>query len=137
MSKADGGCLCGAVRYTVDTDIDSSIICHCRSCRVASGSPSVGWITLPKSRFEVTKGQPSVYQSSEDVERGFCRRCGTPLTFWLKTDPESIDVTTATLDDPEPFPPTREVWISHKVSWESVDADRAMFDEGSGDVKKT
>jgi len=31
--------------------------------------------------------------------------------------PDAIELTTATLDDPERFPPTREIWHLQKVSW--------------------
>jgi hypothetical protein len=33
---------------------------------------------------------------------------------------DTIDVTTATLDHPEQFPPTREIWIEHKVPWATL-----------------
>jgi hypothetical protein len=33
-----GGCLCGAVRYTAETDPTSATVCHCRDCQKFTGS---------------------------------------------------------------------------------------------------
>jgi len=54
------------------------------------------------------------------VVRTFCGRCGTPLTYQDAARPDTIDVTTVTLDSPDDFPPTKEIWIEHKVAWESL-----------------
>ncbi|MBT5434558.1 MAG: hypothetical protein HOI34_13175 [Rhodospirillaceae bacterium] len=39
--QANGGCMCGAVRYAVDGAPMSSIFCHCMSCRRHTGAPVV------------------------------------------------------------------------------------------------
>lgn len=46
----EGGCLCGAVRYRVGGAPISSGICHCRSCRRTSGSPTLPYVTFPIAR---------------------------------------------------------------------------------------
>jgi hypothetical protein len=51
--------------------------------------------------------------------RTHCATCGTSLTY--QADPESIDVTIASLDHPERVPPTREVWVEHRLAWEPLD----------------
>ena len=45
MSKhvAEGGCLCGAIRYRVRGAPLSTTLCHCRSCRLACGGPTLAW----------------------------------------------------------------------------------------------
>jgi hypothetical protein len=37
----EGGCLCGAVRHRVIGPAHATSICHCESCRRATGEPSV------------------------------------------------------------------------------------------------
>jgi hypothetical protein len=54
------------------------------------------------------------------VFRGFCGRCGTSLTWRTVAKPETIDITTATLDEPASFAPTKEIWIEHKLAWETT-----------------
>ena len=50
------------------------------------------------------------------AERGFCRDCGTPLTYAF-AGTGNISVTINSLDDPEASPPTRQYGIEGKVSW--------------------
>ena len=46
---------------------------------------------------------------------------------------DTIDVTTATLDRPEQFPPTREIWIEHKVPWATLNPDLRHYPRTSGE----
>lgn len=131
--RIEGGCLCKAIRYRVTGVPVSSIICHCNSCRKASSAPSVAWLTFASANFELLAGAPREFQSSPGVARTFCGRCGSPLTYKSVREPDTIDVTTASLDRPEQFPPVREVWLEHKLGWEAVNGSLAKFRTGSGD----
>lgn len=118
---ADGGCLCGAVRYRVTGAPESSNVCHCRSCRLATGAPAVAWVTFARDRVQWLQGEPATTHTSPGVVRGFCARCGTPLTYRNDEDAGTIDLTTATLDHPEVFPPTHHVWVEHRIRWQPMD----------------
>lgn len=120
MGLFEGGCLCGTIRYHVGGMPLVASICHCTSCRRASGAPSVAWVVLRTVDFAIVTGRPAVFRSSPPVTRTFCGRCGTPLTYQHDESPSTIDVTTATFDFPERFAPTREIWLEHKIAWESV-----------------
>jgi hypothetical protein len=117
----EGGCLCNAVRYRITGRSLAQLICHCQTCRRASGAPSVAWVTFRASDFAFVTAQPTSFHSSPPVTRTFCGKCGTPLTYQHESSLETVDVTTATLDSPGEFAPTREVWIEHKLVWESLD----------------
>ena len=116
-----GGCLCGAVRYEAAGPFRSVSVCHCRSCRLASGAPSVAWFVLPHSRFRWSQGAPRLFASSPPVRRGFCERCGTQLSYQHSDPPDVIEMTTLSLDEPGDVRPTREIWLSERVAWVSVD----------------
>ena len=133
MNGTEGGCLCGAVRFRVTDTPLSSIICHCRTCRRASGAPSVAWLTVARSDFTVLSGVPTEFTSSAGVTRSFCSICGTPLTYKSDQNPDIIDVTTVSLDDPSLVPPTREVWLEHKLSWEATNRALDQYPGGSSD----
>ena len=117
MAVAEGGCICGAIRYSVGGNPTNSMVCHCRSCRRVAGAPVVAWVTFPSERFEFLRGRASEFRSSEPVRRTFCSACGTPLTYEHRDARGTIDVTTCSLDDPNLFPPTHHSWLSHDLAW--------------------
>jgi len=121
-SSVEGGCLCKAIRYRVAGAPISSLICHCNTCRRAGSAPSVAWLTFASANFALLSGHLQTFQSSPGVTRTFCSSCGSPLTYKSDREPGTIDVTTASLDDPGRFPPTREVWLEHKLGWEETNA---------------
>lgn len=127
MRHAEGGCLCGAIRYRVTGPPSWSTICHCRTCRKAAGAPSVAWLTFDQGNFTLVQGVPGRFLSSSGVARTFCTACGTPLTYITADRPGDIDVTTMSLDEETKFPPTCEVWTTHRVSWASIDPTRDQY----------
>ena len=116
-----GGCLCGAVRYRATSEPLARTLCHCRTCRLASGAPSVAWVVFRSTDFAFSAGQPASFNSSPGVTRTFCPTCGTPLTYQRTAKPGTIDVTTVTLDAANDFAPTKEIWIEDKLVWERLD----------------
>jgi hypothetical protein len=127
----EGGCLCRAVRYRVVGAPRLSIVCHCVTCRRATATPTVAWLTFARAHFSYTAGVAASYVSSPGVVRRFCATCGSALTYENQKDPETIDVTTVSLDDPQLYPPTREVWLEAKVNWQAVDERLALYPQGS------
>ena len=113
----EGGCICGATRYVVDGEPTNTMICHCQSCRRVAAAPVVAWVTFPKTHFAWQRGAATAFHSSEPVRRTFCPSCGTPLTYEHRDSPDTIDVTTCSLDDPNRFPPTHHSWLSHDLAW--------------------
>ena len=112
-----GGCSCGAIRYEVEGRPTNTMVCHCRTCRRVAGAPVVAWVTFPVTRFRFTQGEPAHFNSTPPVTRTFCHDCGTPLTYTHADSPETVDVTTCTLDDPDAFPPTHHSWLAHDIGW--------------------
>jgi catechol 2,3-dioxygenase-like lactoylglutathione lyase family enzyme len=66
--------------------------------------------------FAFTQGEPQRFRSSARVERSFCGRCGTPLTYVRDERPE-VDVTTASLDAPERAAPMDHTWVADRLPW--------------------
>jgi len=116
----EGGCLCRAVRYRIAGAPRAAAACHCRSCRLASGATPVAWTVFNRADVSFAVGEPLRFASSPGVTRSFCGRCGTPLAYQTCDSPDTIDITTATLDRPDAFPPAKEIWLEHKVSWVPV-----------------
>ena len=133
MANIEGGCLCGAIRYRFAGEPRARSLCHCNTCRRATGGPTVAWVVLPSTSFAFTAGTPTAFSSSPGIVRTFCGRCGTSLTYQRVAEGETIDVTTASLDSPDEFPPTREIWLSHKLVWESTNEAMAQYAHSSRD----
>ena len=136
--EASGGCLCGAVRYRVTGAPQSTSLCHCFSCRRSTGAPSLAWAVFAEDDVEIVAGELAIHESSPGVERGFCARCGTSLSYRRANRPGLFDVTTASLDDPEAFPPAMEIWTEERLSWTAANEwlpqyARFSTTEGSGD----
>ncbi len=112
-----GGCLCGAVRYSVRWPPLNIGYCHCRMCQRASGAPVVAWLTVARQNFQLTSGETRAHRSSSRGLRRFCPVCGTPLTMEVPGDDREIDVTVASLDTPEIAAPDHHGWTSNRVAW--------------------
>lgn len=129
----EGGCLCRAIRYRVTGAPQYSVLCHCATCRRASGAPSVAWLTFDRRQVEFLSGTPQSYRSSSGVVRRFCGTCGSAISYENAGSPQSIDLTTASLDDPQAFPPSDEVWVEHKLPWQPVNVLLHQYPKGTLD----
>ena len=127
MQINQGGCLCSAIRFRVSGEPIFSSVCHCATCRRASAAPTVAWLTFDRGQVEIISGQPRVYRSSQGVVRQFCGTCGSQLSYEQADRPTTIDITTASMDNPNLFPPTMEVWLENRLSWQGADAARAHY----------
>jgi hypothetical protein len=126
-----GGCYCGAVRYETDGKPFNATSCHCSICRKTAGAPFVAWFSVRRDQFRIAQGRPVQFASSPQGTRGFCGRCGTQLTFRF-AGLEEIDITTASLDDPEQVPPADNTRTSSRLSWVVPDG-RREFPEARSD----
>jgi hypothetical protein len=116
-----GGCLCGAIRFRLVDPPPNSFVCHCATCRRATGGSRVAWITAKSSNFQFIGDAPRVFQSSPGIERSFCAHCGTSLTWQDVKANDVIDITLASFDHPERFPPGDEIWTTHRLQWDLPD----------------
>ena len=80
-ARAEGRCLCGAVRFVAPPPPHKVGMCHCGMCRRwTGGAPLTG--DLAAGVVTVTAGDSlRWYAASSWGERGFCGDCGASL-FW-------------------------------------------------------
>ena len=126
-----GGCQCGRIRYTAQVDSDDAYLCHCRMCQRATGGVSIAFKNLPKSNV-VWESEPERFRSSPIAQRGFCARCGTPLTYEAD-DNENMDLTVGSFDDPYRFRPVEhagcESWHRDWLDTSHLPAERTDQNE--------
>ncbi len=115
-----GGCLCGAIRFESSEAPKLVGFCHCRMCQKASGGLFAVFADFPGEAFNFTRGEPQYFRSSDIATRGFCRECGTPISFQYDGS-SGPAIMVGTLDHPEDWPPTWEhSGIESKVPWFAI-----------------
>ena len=115
--EISGGCMCRQIRYRLTCDPIYATMCHCSDCRRSCGAQAVAWITVPRRHFSFTEGQPARFASSADVERTFCPKCGTSLTYKIDRRKDEIDITIGSLDNPRAYPPTQDYYCRDRLPW--------------------
>ena len=97
-----GGCLCGAVRYTVSVPITELRMCHCRDCQKSTGTAGSVNAMVKSDTMKITQGTPKRYTVTADsgrtLHRFFCGDCGSPLFSRRELTPENSGLRIGTLD---------------------------------------
>jgi hypothetical protein len=120
MTKGEGGCLCGAIRYRIEGEGAAAMVCHCTHCQKQSGSAFSTILGVPEGQVAIA-GEPAAYadsgESGKSVERLFCGTCGSPLFSRVEAAPGMLWVKAGTLDDATDFAPTAHIWTRSKQCW--------------------
>nr|BEK71432.1 hypothetical protein KPHV_86590 [Kitasatospora purpeofusca] len=97
-----GGCLCGALRFTVAGQPVDPHVCGCAHCVRRSGSPFQWWTAFPLAGLSWTgeHGEPTWYDTHPGrARRGFCSRCGSHVAALDHGDPVEVGILVTALDD--------------------------------------
>ncbi len=117
MAGTTGGCLCGAVRYTLTEAPTAYGACHCAMCRRWSGGIEMGVQTTAEKIAFAGADRIRSYKSSDWAERAFCETCGSSL-YWRLTAPGPMQgmmsLSVGSLDDMGGLSFDTEVYIDHK-----------------------
>jgi hypothetical protein len=86
-------------------------------CQRNSGAPVIAWTTFPAASFSWISGLTSSYVSSAHAKREFCATCGSYLVFTSTHFPNEVSVNTASLDNPNAFPPLKHIFVESRITW--------------------
>ena len=75
----------------------------------------MAWLTMRAEEFAFTSGHPTPFRSTPEATRRFCADCGAQLTFEAVAG--EIDITAASLDEPEAATPIDEIWTDSRIGW--------------------
>ncbi|KAI0813247.1 glutathione-dependent formaldehyde-activating enzyme [Xylaria sp. FL0933] len=131
-----GHCLCGAVKYTVDSDPFNVGYDHCDDCQRQTGSTYSLIAVVPKDKLTIsgpTKSYAGTGSSGKPVHRVFCGECGSPLYHDPEAAPPIIALKAGTLsvEDKKKLKPTTEVWCVSKLPFMTEKLENA-FDHMPG-----
>jgi hypothetical protein len=95
----DGGCHCGAVRYTATFDLTEPVIaCNCSIC--ATKGLLLSFVTADQLQIRQGEGELTTYRfNSMKIGHRFCRICGVEVFGQVEGQGAAINV--RTLDDVE------------------------------------
>ena len=127
-----GGCLCGAVRYTVNSDFIFSGKCYCEDCRKSSGTGHGSVFAVPEASVQMT-GKLTEYKkngsSGQPIARSFCPVCGSRIASKAAVMPGVMMLTASSLDDPNAFTTQMSVFASRAPAWDQPPAGAPAFAE--------
>ncbi|WP_299671529.1 GFA family protein [uncultured Tateyamaria sp.] len=129
--ELEGGCFCGAIRYTVTSKPRLKAQCHCRACQYFSGGgPNYYMLVSPES-LTLSGDAPGTYRNPDKpdaVTRMFCKTCGTHLTTERPGLKERV-LKVGTLDDPSAFRgPKIAIFCEEKQDWHVIPEGLPTFD---------
>jgi hypothetical protein len=120
MPELNGGCLCGAVRYTSNSAPEFVGVCHCRDCQRYTGSAFAIMVSLPKTALQIrgtVKTFSKLGDSGKPILRHFCPECGSSIADEPSRRPGAIILNAGTLDDPSSVMPTLEIYCDRALPW--------------------
>lgn len=110
-------------------------------CQRATGGLFAALAGAPKSDFAWTRGEPAFFASSNLAARGYCRDCGTPLSFSYNLPEARFYVTIGSLDDPASTPIVRQYGAESRIPWvkfcEAVPSEQTGEDPKAADFFAT
>jgi len=102
MPQIAGGCLCGKVRYSANTEPAFVGVCHCTDCQKFTGSAFAVIVGVPKPALKI-EGKLATYSKTGDtgktIERRFCPECRSSIADEASAMPDVVMLSTGTLDD--------------------------------------
>ena len=121
-----GGCLCGAVRYSIEAEPLFTRHCWCRDCQyigAGGGTVNVFFPTEAVKVEGVLVEHASPAASGNLMHRRYCPSCGTPVFTQTEARLHFLGVRAGTLDDPEIGKPQMTIWTSSAPSWAAFEPD--------------
>ncbi len=114
-----GSCFCKVVQYRITSAIPMAVNCHCSHCKKISGGAFASLAVVREKHLQITAGKDclATYSLSENIEKHFCRHCGSPIFNRNSRFPGRCMVALGSLDDPEGVVPSINVHCENKLSW--------------------
>ncbi len=123
--------MCESVVYEVNGPLRDVINCHCWRCRRSTGHFMAASGSARDDLVLVKDSTLQWYDATEEVQYGFCRKCGSTL-FWRARDkPEWVSIAAGTLDPPTGLQTVKVLFTETASDYHRLDA--AIPDQHPGD----
>lgn len=118
----EGGCTCGALRYSIQGAPIFVNNCYCTLCQRQTGSTSVVNAFYETERFTLLSGALSMNSvpagSGKPHEIHRCSACGTAIfSHYPRLGGLGLGLRVGTLDDSSTFKPDAAIFTASKMPW--------------------
>lgn len=124
-----GSCLCGSVKYEIESDLKAVIDCDCSFCSKAHGAAFTTLLFVPLASLTITEGKEflnSYHVESLNADRCFCSECGTRLYNSLPSMGRA-NIVVSTLAAAGELRPLAHVNTESKCNWFQIEDKLPQF----------
>jgi hypothetical protein len=126
-----GGCLCGAVTFTVAAAPILMAQCHCLDCQRATGTGHISNARFRREDVSIS-GKPATYSttaaSGNTNTRHFCGTCGSRLFSESSARPNFLNVHAGAFADNRWFDPQFVLFKKDQPVWDITTEDVPYYD---------
>lgn len=116
-----GGCICGDVRFVVESEPLTIYACHCTHCQRSSGTAFTMSMLIDRAFLSVTRGEPTQYvvqfAAGLPATGLMCGSCGTRLWRAGRKNANLIILRAGTLDQTSWLRPVAHLWTRSAQPW--------------------
>ncbi len=122
-----GSCLCGGVRFEVESEPLAVRYCHCASCKKLSGGGGTANARVPSESIRILEGEELLrsFQPDEGSSKTFCSRCGSNLFGGGWPEAPEVSLRLSAIDTPFDRKPTAHNYVRSVAAWEVLPDDGA------------
>ncbi|WP_127520685.1 GFA family protein [Mesorhizobium sp. Z1-4] len=131
----NGGCQCGAVRYSITGRPIVFYLCHCTECQRHTSSAFGESLRLRRKDLAVEGGMSRFTRMSESGKRRegyFCPQCGVRIVHGTAGS-EQVNIKAGTLDDTSWLAPAGHIWTASKQKFVTIGDDEPCWDHQPDD----
>ena len=123
MKEIRGGCVCGAVQYSVADDFTYPGYCDCPQCSTLPGVGVSSVAVIAGDALGVIAGEECIgtFQKNANSILSFCKVCGTNL-YAHKVQTGLVNIRLCRLSEVPSFRSMGHVFVESKAPWYEITA---------------
>ncbi len=129
--KAQGDCLCGAIKVAIDGPAIRMAQCHCRDCQRSSGTGHMSLVFLSEDSVSISgdaTGYATTTDSGNTSTRYFCPTCGSRVFGKNSARPGFVAIPVGIIEDRSWFKPDAVVFSRNRDEWDASDTTAPNFE---------
>jgi len=120
LTLFSGSCLCGEIKYSIESEAQDFYICHCQQCRKLTGSAFASNIQLKLTDVNWLCGENLIkrfdYPGERNFTKVFCSKCGSALPY-INEKGTALVIPAGSLDQELEITPQTNIFWKDKAEW--------------------